>query len=107
MENCKNTWMQESAFFAWRERPLTTQLKKKWADTCTDVSGSYLHKKKKQDQVPKLLLTIQFVRSRKDLKTSKQAICFIENVKTYLKRIVLEGEETKKNKLERQMCVAR
>ena len=36
--------MQESAFFAWREKPLTIQLRKKWADTCTDISSSYLRK---------------------------------------------------------------
>ena len=28
MENYKNTWMQESAFFAWREKPLMPQLRK-------------------------------------------------------------------------------
>ena len=43
--NYKNTWMQESAFFAWREKPLMTQFrKKKHADTCANVSGSYLRK---------------------------------------------------------------
>ena len=28
MENYKNTWMEESSFLAWREKPLVTQLRK-------------------------------------------------------------------------------
>ena len=44
MGNYRDTLMQESAFFAWKEKPLTTQLRKKCADTCVDVSRSYLRK---------------------------------------------------------------
>ena len=48
---------------------------------------------KKQDQVPKFVLTIQFVRSPKDLKRWGRVIRLTENGKTYLKRILVEGEE--------------
>ena len=59
---------------------------------------------RKADQVPKLLLTIQFVRSPNDLKRSKRAIRLTENVKTYLKRIPLEGEETGKKASAADVC---
>ena len=97
IESYNNTWTRESAFFAWREKPLMTQLRKNGL-TSSQMSHVVTYAKK-QDQVPKLLLNIHFVRSPKDLKRSKRAIRFTENVKTYLKRILLEGEETgKKNK---------
>ena len=59
---------------------------------------------KKQAQVPKLLLTIQFVSSPKDLKRSRRAIRLTENVKTYLKRIPLEGKETGKKVSAADVC---
>ena len=58
MENFKNT------FFAWREKPLVTQLRKIGL-TPAQMSQVVTYAKK-QDQVPNLLLTIQFVRSLKD-----------------------------------------
>ena len=102
MENYKNTWMQERSFFAWREKPIATQLRKiglKPAQMSQVVTYA-----KKQDQVPKLLLTIQFVRSPKDLKRSRRAIRLTENVKTYLKRIPQEGEETGKKASAADVC---
>ena len=70
MENYKNTWMQESTFFARREKPLMTQLRKSGL-TPAQMSQVVTYGKK-QDQVPKLLLTIQFVGSPKDLKRSRR-----------------------------------
>ena len=102
MENYKNTWMQESSFFAWRQKPLLTQLRKIGL-TPTQMSQAVTYAKK-QDQVPKLLLTIQFVRYPKDLKSSRRAIRLTENVKTYLKRIPLEGEETGKKDSAADVC---
>ena len=102
MKNYKNTWMQESSFFAWREKPLVTQLRK--IGLTPAQMSQVVTCAKKQDQVPKLLLTIQFVRSPKDLKRSSRAIRLIENVKTYLKRIPLEGEETGKKASAAYVC---
>ena len=59
---------------------------------------------KKQDQVPKLLLTIQFVGSPKDLKRSRRGTRFTENVKTYVKRILVEGEERGKKASAADAC---
>ena len=102
MENYKNTWIQESAFFAWREKPLITQLRK---NGLTPVQMSQVVTyAKKQDQVSKLLLTIQFVRSPKDLERSRREIRLTENVKTYLTRIPLEGEETGKKTSAADVC---
>ena len=87
MENYKNTWMQKSSFFAWREKPLATQLREiglKPAQMSQVVTFA-----KKQDHVPKLLLTIQFVRFSKDLKRE-----FPWKAKRQGKKLVL------------QMCVA-
>ena len=94
MENYKNTWMQERSFFAWREKQVATQLRKIGL-TPAQMSQVVTYAKK-QDQVPKFVLTIQFVRSPKDLKRWERAIRLTENVKTYLKRILVEGEETGK-----------
>ena len=102
MENYKNTWMQESFFFAWKKKPLVTRLRKTQL-TPAQMSQVVTYAKK-QVQVPKLLLTIQFVRSPKDLKRSRRAIRFTENVKTYLKRIPLEGEETAKKAGAADVC---
>ena len=56
MENYKNTWMQERSFFAWREKQVATQLRKIGL-TPAQMSQVVTYAKK-QDQVPKLLLTI-------------------------------------------------
>ena len=59
---------------------------------------------KKQDQVPKLLLIMQLVGSPMDLKRSRRGTRFTENVKTYQKRILLEGEETGKKASAAGVC---
>ena len=53
MENYKNTWMQESAFFTWREKPLKTQLTKNGL-TPAQMSQVVPTYAKKQDQVLKV-----------------------------------------------------
>ena len=53
MENYKNTWMQESAFFTWREKPLKTQLTKNGL-TPAQISQVVPTYAKKQDQVLKV-----------------------------------------------------
>ena len=50
LENYKNTWMQESAFFNWREKPLKTQLTKNGL-TPAQMSQVVPTYAKKQDQV--------------------------------------------------------
>ena len=59
---------------------------------------------KKQDQVPKLLLINQLVGFPMDLKRSRRGTRFTENVKTYLKRILLEGEEIRKKASAAGVC---
>ena len=102
MENYKSTWMQESAFFARREEPLMTQLRKNGLRPAQ--MSQVVTYAKKQDQVPKLLLNIQFVRSPTDLKRARRAIRLTENVKTYLKRILLDDEETEKKASAADVC---
>ena len=53
MENYKNTWMQERAFFTWREKSLKTQLTKNGV-TPAQMSQVVAIYAKKQDQVLKV-----------------------------------------------------
>ena len=71
-------------------------IKKKWADTCADISGSYLRKETGPSSEVAVDHPVCKIPQGGALKTSKRAIRFTEKVKTHLKRIFLEGEETGK-----------
>ena len=69
---------------------------RKWAETCKEVSGSYIRKEaglSSQTAYATCSPTCEVAKGWA-LKTSRRATRFSEKVKTYLKRIFLEGEET-------------
>ena len=68
---------------------------RKWAETCQEVSGSYLNTEARSgSQTAVTTSSTSPVLKGWALKTSRKAIRFSEKVKTHLKRIFLEGEET-------------
>ena len=71
-------------------------IKKKWADTYTEVSGSYLGKETGPSTEVAVDHPLCKIPQGWALKTSRRAIRFTEKVKTHLKRIFLEDEETGK-----------
>ena len=80
---------------AFRERETTYDtIKKKWAGTCKEVSGSYIHRKTESSTQSAVADPSCLVSKGWALKTSRRANRFSEKVKSHLKRIFLEGEET-------------
>ena len=79
-------------------------IKKKWADTCADISGSYLRKETGPSSEVAVDHPVCKIPQGWALKTSKRAIRFTEKVKTHLKRIFLEGEETGKKASAADVC---
>ena len=69
-------------------------VKKKWAEMCKEVSGSYIHRETASNpQTSRYDPTCQ-ISSGWALKTSRKATRFTEKVKTHLKQIFMEGEKT-------------
>ena len=69
-------------------------LKKKWAEICKEVSGSYIRRETDSNpQTSRYDPTCQ-ISSEWALKTSRKATRFTEKVKTHLKQVLMEGEET-------------
>ena len=69
-------------------------IKRKWAETCKEVSESYIRKEAGSSSQTAYASPTCEVAKGLALKTSRRATRFSEKVKTYLKRIFLEGEET-------------
>ena len=69
-------------------------IKKKWAETCKEVSGSYIHRETESSTQSAVADPSCLVSKGWALKTSRRANRFSEKVKSHLKRIFLEGEET-------------
>ena len=69
-------------------------IKRKWADTCKEVSGSYLHKETGASNETAVTDPSFQVSMGWALKTSRKATRFSEKVTSHLKKTFLEGEET-------------
>lgn len=79
-------------------------IKRKWAETCKEVSGSYIHKETGSSSQTACAEPTCEVAKGWALKTSRRATRFSEKVKTYLKRTFLEGEETGRKQSAVDVC---
>lgn len=70
-------------------------IKKKWAETCKDVAGSYVHQPAAHPFTSSVAASADNAMSLGwALKTTRKSVRFTEKIKTYLKNKFLEGEET-------------
>ena len=72
-------------------------IKMKWADTCQDVSGSYVQKNvasSSQESVGTDYSSIPTTDEGWALKKTRKSTRFSEGVRSYLKNIFIQGEET-------------
>jgi len=70
-------------------------IKKKWAETCKDVSGSYVHQAAAGPSTSSVAASANnSVSLGWALKTTRKLVRFTEKIKAYLKNKFLEGEET-------------
>ena len=79
-------------------------IKRKWAETCREVSGSYIRKETGSSSQMGYASPTCEVTKGWGLKTSRKATRFSEKVKTYLKRTILEGEETGRKQSAVDVC---
>ncbi|XP_068707825.1 uncharacterized protein [Montipora foliosa] len=79
-------------------------IKKKWADTCTEVSRSYLRKETGSSTEDAVDHPVCKIPQGWALKTWRRTIRFTEKVKTHLKSIFLEGEETGRKASAADVC---
>lgn len=79
-------------------------IKRKWAETCKEVSGSYIHKETGSSSQTACADPACEVAKGWALKTSRKATRFSEKVKTYPKRTFLEGEETGRKQSAVDVC---
>ena len=79
-------------------------IKRKWAETCQEVSGSYIHRETGSSSQAAFADPTCELSKGWALKTSRRANRFSEKVKTYLKRTFLEGEETGRKQSAVDVC---
>ena len=70
-------------------------IKKKWAETCKEVSGSYVHHAATASSSSSVAASAHNpVSLGWALKATRKSVRFTENIKVYLKQKFMEGEET-------------
>ena len=79
-------------------------IKRKWAETCKEVPGSYIHKETGSSSQTACADPACAVAKGWSLKTSRRATRFSEKVKTCLERTFLEGEETGRKQSAVDVC---
>ena len=73
-------------------------IKRKWADTCITVSGSYIHAEPSTSAVENTGASIPETREEEGwaLRKTRKSVVFSEKAKNYLRGVFFKGEETGK-----------